>query len=381
MTDVYINAVEVVLPNTPVSNNEIEDLLGKINGQPSRSKAMVLRNNGIKQRYYAIDRNTRAITHTNHKLTAEAVSKLCRHTGLELGDLECLACGTASPDQFMPNHAAMVHADLGPAAIEIVTTTGVCCSGMTALKYAYLSVAAGATANAVSTASEVVSRSLRSEWLSRSAEASESPETDPIVGFDAEFLRWMLSDGAAAALLQNKPRKDGLSLHIDWIDILSRAHSAEACMYSGAEKLPDGTLQGGSGTADPAKAFNAGYFRLKQDVKILSNYIVRLGIETLEIVKERRSLDTSTVNWFLPHLSSEYFRKPIARGLHAIGCEIPPEKWFTNLETKGNTGSASLLIMLEELMKSGRLRAGDKILCLVPESSRFTYGWMQLTVV
>jgi 3-oxoacyl-[acyl-carrier-protein] synthase-3 len=379
--DAYINAIEVVLPNAPVGNNEIEGVLGKIQGQPSRSKAMILRNNGIKQRYYAIDPDTHAITHSNCTLTAEAIVKLCDGSGLSADAIECLACGTASPDQFMPNHAAMVHAEIGRQPCEVVATTGVCCSGLTALKYAYLSVAAAATQNAVCTASEIVSRSLRSAWLSQSAHGSEKLEADPIIGFDAEFLRWMLSDGAGAALIENKPSANGTSLRIDWIDILSRAYSAQACMYSGAEKRSDGTLEGWASSADPGNAFKAGYFRLKQDVKILSTYVVRLGVETLEVVKERRALDTSKINWFLPHLSSEYFRQPIARGISAIGCEIAPEKWFTNLATKGNTGSASMLIMLEELLKSGRLRSGDTILCLVPESSRFTYGWMHLTVV
>jgi 3-oxoacyl-[acyl-carrier-protein] synthase-3 len=61
--------------------------------------------------------------------------------------------------------------------------------------------------------------------------------------------------------------------------------------------------------------------------------------------------------------------------------DIPEEKWFTNLYTKGNTGAASLYIMLDELMKTQELKAGDQILCMVPESGRYISAFMSLTVV
>jgi 3-oxoacyl-[acyl-carrier-protein] synthase-3 len=64
-----------------------------------------------------------------------------------------------------------------------------------------------------------------------------------------------------------------------------------------------------------------------------------------------------------------------------IGFSIPLERWFSNLATKGNTGSASIYIMLEELFHSGRLKRGDTILCMIPESGRFSVAYMHLTVV
>jgi 3-oxoacyl-[acyl-carrier-protein] synthase-3 len=67
--------------------------------------------------------------------------------------------------------------------------------------------------------------------------------------------------------------------------------------------------------------------------------------------------------------------------MQRIGFAIPAERWFTNLASKGNTGSASIYIILEELFKSGRLRQGQKLLCFVPESGRFAMCYMLLTVV
>jgi len=52
-----------------------------------------------------------------------------------------------------------------------------------------------------------------------------------------------------------------------------------------------------------------------------------------------------------------------------------------NLTYKGNTGSASIYVMMEELFHSDKLREGDKILCYIPESGRFSIAYMLLTVV
>ena len=74
-------------------------------------------------------------------------------------------------------------------------------------------------------------------------------------------------------------------------------------------------------------------------------------------------------------------RERLAVGLANAGLSIPQERWFTNLTSKGNTGAASIFIMLDELFKSGSLRSGQRLLCYVPESGRFSSAFMHLTVV
>ena len=74
-------------------------------------------------------------------------------------------------------------------------------------------------------------------------------------------------------------------------------------------------------------------------------------------------------------------REEIVTLASRAGCLVPEARWFTNLYDKGNTGSASLFIMLEELFHSGKLKAGQKLLCSVPESGRSIIAHMLLTVV
>jgi 3-oxoacyl-[acyl-carrier-protein] synthase-3 len=67
--------------------------------------------------------------------------------------------------------------------------------------------------------------------------------------------------------------------------------------------------------------------------------------------------------------------------MREIGLEVPPERWFTNLTTKGNMGSASPYIMLDELFWSGRLERGQRVLMYIPESGRFACGFVMLHAV
>ena len=62
------------------------------------------------------------------------------------------------------------------------------------------------------------------------------------------------------------------------------------------------------------------------------------------------------------------------------GIPIPWENWFRTLDSIGNIGSAAIYVMVEEVVRSGKLKKGDKILLSVPESARFSYMIALLTV-
>lgn len=375
----YITATAAVLPNAPVTNDQMERILGQLGDKPSRARPTVLRSNGIVTRHYGIDPVTLQPTHTNASLTAEAVRAL-RQDGFELAGLECLACGTSIADQIMPNHASMVHGELGLPPLEAVATTGVCLSGLASLRYAHMAVLSGTRRNAVATGSELSSAMMSVRNLRTETEADEL-EAKPELAFDRDFLRWMLSDGAGAVLIEPAPRVAGLNLRIDWIEIFSYAGEMETCMYAGAAKLPDGTLRGWTAMTPREREHNT-IMAVRQDVKLLNEHVMRYTVEKpIRTLAERRGLRAADVDWFLPHYSSKFFRDKVHAHLVKGGVDIPQERWFTNLPTRGNTGAASIYIIIDELRRSGRLSAGQRLLCYVPESGRFATGFMHLTVV
>ena len=379
-SNVYINGTSKFLPNEPIENEEMEEYLGLINELTSKSRRIVLRNNGIKQRYYAISKDGKT-THTNSKMTALAVRELFCNNPDGLKSFQLLACGTSSPDQMMPSHAVMVHGELPETnSIEVVSPSGVCCAGMHALKYAYLSIKTGEVETAVSTGSEMISTLLRGEHFEEESKKASQLEANPYISFEKDFLRWMLSDGASAFLLSNKPNENGISLRIEWMDGFSFAHQKQACMYMASDKEKDGTLKSYKEFSNEELIDNS-ILSIKQDVKLLSENIVQLGGIGVKTVLERHGMKSSEIDYFLPHMSSEFFKDKIYTKLIENGNGIDYDKWFVNLSRVGNVGAASVYFMVDELFHSGKLKKGDKIFLLVPESSRFSYMFAMMTAV
>src|SRR6185312_3595754 len=376
---VYIINTSVFMPNDPVSCDEMEDYLGYINGKPSKSKKIVLRNNGIQTRYYALDKHQKA-THTNAEMTALAVKKLFEEDPEELKTIDLLSCGTSSPDQMMPSHAVMTHGWLPEAeSIEVVSPSGVCCAGMHALKYAYMAVRSGEAHKAVATGSERFSASLVANVFEEEAHKLVELDKNPFISFDKEFLRWMLSDGASAFLLTDEPNPDGLSLRIEWIEGASYANKMETCMYMACDKQPDGTVKSYL-EFSPEEIIEKSIFSIKQDISLLRDNIVPLGAKRIKEIFDRKGLTSDDIDYFLPHMSSEFFKSKIFEQIALHGASIPYEKWFVNLSTMGNVGAGSVYLMVNELFRSGRLKKGERLLLLVPESSRFSYMYAMLTV-
>lgn len=376
---VYINKTSKFLPNEPVPNDDMELYLGYINDKPSKSKNIVLRNNAIKQRYYALTKGGKP-THTNAQMTAEAVRNLFKDDPEQIKTIDLLSCGTSSPDQMMPSHGVMTHGWLTEAgAIEVVSPSGVCCAGMHALKYAYMAIKTGDAKLAVATGSERFSGLLVSDVFEEEAQKLKELTENPYIAFHKDFLRWMLSDGASAFLLSDQPNTDGISLRLEWIEGVSYANEMEACMYMGADKQKDGTLKGFMDYT-PEEVMTKSIFSVKQDIGLLSDNIVPLGGKKIKEIFDRKGLTAKDIDHFLPHISSDFFRSKIYELVEIYGGGIPYDKWFINLYTVGNVGAASVYLMIDELFHSGRLKKDEKILLLVPESSRFSYMYALLTV-
>lgn len=366
----YITSVGAFLPGEPIGDDELESYLGTIPGGSDRLRRRMLEANGIEKRHYAIDRNGQTVM-LNEELAEAAVLAALQDRGMTSRDIGMLATGTTQGDLPVPGFASMVHGRLGGGPMEILSAGGVCCSGVAALRAAEAAILLGRHQVAVAVGSELVSRTLRSDRFSQEA----AP------GFDAEFLRWMLSDGAGAVVIEPNPRPDGLSLRIDWSHLVSHAHRFPVCMYAGAT-TPDG-IEPGTTWQDqptPAEAHAGGMLNLRQDTATLNN-IVALGVEEyVGLVREGRIVPAE-VDHLLVHYSSEYFRSDIVRLMGEAGLMIPEDRWFTNLRTKGNTGAASIFIMLEEAFNAGRFIPGDRILLMVPESGRFSVSFVHLTCV
>lgn len=382
---VYINATSSFFPNAPVDNDNIERVLGSVRGKPSKSKSIVLTSNQIKTRYYAIDPSTRASTHTNAEMTAQAVRNLfADHPDLNLEKVGMLACGTSTPDLIVPAHGQMVQGHLPRFEGEVMTLAGVCCSSAAAFKTAFLSVSSGDSQAALVTGSETSSKFMRGEFLESESESKvDELKKNPMVAFEHDFLRWMLSDGAGVAYLSDQPLAGKNNLRVNWVEGRSYANHEPVCMFGGGYRGKDGQIIAWKDLRlieDDEKQKFA--MNIRQDIRQLRDKIPEFTVERpLTEIKKKRGLQPGDYKWFLPHYSSHFFRQTLFDSLTKIDFQIPYERWFTSLYERGNIGSASILVFINELLRTQKLNLGDKILCYIPESARFSVYYIELEVV
>jgi len=378
MQPVYITKTYSLFPTEPVPSSDMEQYIGMIGGKPSRAKELILRNNGIKTRYYALDRNGK-VTHTAYDMAVKALEKLY-DTDFAVDDLELLAVGTTSQEMIMPSHGVQIHGQMGGTRhTEVVSFAGSCCSGMHALKYAWMAIASGEKKNAVALVSERLSAWMRANYFTKEYEDLQRLQDEPIIAFEKDFLRFMLSDGAGAVKLSDTPGRNGISLKVDWIELTSFANTLPTCMYAGADFDDSGKLMGWTHFPED-EWFSRSLFSLKQDTKLLGENIVKMGGRFFVELMQKYSLTPDKITWFLPHLSSMYFRPRIMKLLEDIQFMIPEERWFLNLPRVGNVAAASAFLMLDELIGTKQLKSGDTLLFMVPESAHFSYAYVHMTV-
>ncbi|QSB15386.1 iron-containing redox enzyme family protein [Natronosporangium hydrolyticum] len=369
MTDAYLTGAGSFLPGEPLDNDEIVRRLGApASGAAAAVRDRVLAMNGIRTRHYALDaRGTPYLL--NEQLAAEAVQRAIKERGLDVEQIGMLAAATTQGDLLVPGFGSMVHGRLGGGPLEVLSAGGVCASSVAALAGAVRGVRLGEHPAAVAVGSELPSRSLR------------QPRYGDRPSFDVEFLRWTLSDGAGAVVVEPEPRPDGLSLRVDWTHLVSYAHQHPACMVAGASA--GGRLDAGQTWLDQptlADAASAGQVRLHQDVRALPG-LFQVGLhEFMSLVRSGR-LSPAAVDHVLCHYSAEHFRSDIFRLLREADLMIDEQRWFSNLATRGNTGAASIFVALAECWQTGRFKPGDRVLLIVPESGRFSFGFVHLTCV
>lgn len=151
-------------------------------------------------------------------------------------------------------------------------------------------------------------------------------------------------------------------------------------MYFGGEKEEGGRFRGWK-TYDAAELAPHAIMSMKQDTRLLGRHMVPFAVAWLKEVIEQKGLDMRTVQHFLPHLSSMYFRAPIQSELVRQGIQVEDDRWFLNLTEVGNIGSASIYLMLRDLISAGKVKKGDRVLLMVPESARFSLSFALLKAI
>ena len=277
-------------------------------------------------------------------------------------DVTVLCTGCSGGDLAMPGFANMVQGELhAPPDASRAAIKGVCAASMAALQHAASTLELSEHGHALVAASEMPSRMFK-----RSRFAPRGYDTD----FDSHFLRWMLSDGAGACLLSKQPRTRGPVAEARWIHNRSFSGDLPVCMQigqpSGAQRpvLSRLSVAGRGGSRRRVLC-------LRQDIRLLP-HLFELGIhEYVELVR-RAAFRPEQIDHFLCHYSSQKFarrgRRPDARA----GLSIPTRALVQQSRPARQHRRGVDLHHARRLLRERELKPGQRILCFVPESGRFT---------
>lgn len=354
----YLTRTGAYLPGPRIANDQIARYLGAIDDE-KEIKDSVLRMNGIVGRHYAQDCNQQA-TDDVYGLGVKAVRALNDHTR----HVTFLSVGTTYAPLSGPGIATMLHKRLKDEGdlnhpIEVSSHGGICTASAAAMVSAIRAVQTGEHDSAISVGCEHASEVLKSTAIDPIDDRDQHSNIRRSQWFMCMFLRFMLSDGSGAFLLQREPLQSGLSLRVDWTHSMSFAHSTQLCMKMESRSA-----------------------RLSQDVQVLSRHLFKSARQFLATALQKHGDSLDRYHMILPHLSSFFFRRRMERVMQQHVAD-PRKKvsYWTNLSTAGNTGAASIYVMLDQFLREETLQDGQRLLLFIPESGQFNFVLISLTAV
>ena len=180
----------------------------------------------------------------------------------------------------------------------------------------------------------------------------------------------MLEEGACALVIG----AENLSKVIDWTDrgtsilfgdgagamIIRKGSGGECWHFARSKGDPNRVLDiPGKTLSDvPCRNVAEHYRYLSMDGREVFRFAVGAMQEAIEAVLERASKTIDEVDLIIPHQANVRILAAVARHM-----KLPMERFFINLDEFGNTSAASVPILLDELVSSGQLRSGQRVLC------------------
>ncbi len=314
MTSARISGVGSYLPGNPITNNDLA-----ARGIETNDEWIVTRT-GIRSRYLAAEGTTAS------DLGHEAAQRALTMAGVNADELDLIVVATSTPDFVFPSTACLLQAKLGNKGAAAFDVQAVCAGFIYALSIAEKFIRSGSHKKALVVGVDVFSRIL--DWKDRGTCV-------------------LFGDGAGAVVLEAT----------DQPGILATAMHADGSQ-NGILNVP-GQVCGGQVTGDPF---------LRMDGQAVFKFAVRVLAEVAEEVCAAAGIASAQVDWLIPHQAN-------IRIIEATGKKlgIGPERVVVTVDRHGNTSGASVPLALDEAVRAGRIKRGQKVV-LEGVGGGFTWG-------
>ncbi len=346
------------LPGAPIPACEVDRYLGELTEAPEKirkwlKRIRILMKELIEVEFYhfALDPVTRKFTEDNVTMSVKAALEALADAGMDAPDIDLIVYGSAHQDQ-MPTASVRIQEALGIEQCAEISVHANCTSAYKALLLGTDLVRNGRYKTALVISSGMSSSELVAEYYNQ-----------PIVKKEELFLRYFLSDGAAAIVLQACDAcNDGLFVEYNYIESIGgRKPSAMG------NKRPAYYM-------NPKEEFEYGYHHLAQmfQEELRENFHEPGGSVFLKGLKRmlaKHPLNTQEIKYFQVNFPSKHISELIMDECAVLG--IDRNKLYSKMATMGYIGPPMALLCLDRIRKEEQLAAGDVILSFVTEVSKF----------
>jgi 3-oxoacyl-[acyl-carrier-protein] synthase-3 len=286
----------------------------------------------IRERTGIVQRHIAEKSQASSDLALEASRRALDAAGLKPDDIDLIIVATSTPDYIFPSTACLLQAKLGVKGCPAFDVQAVCSGFVYALATADALIKSGQYKSALVVGAEVFSRIL--DWNDRGTCV-------------------LFGDGAGAVVLcsSEKPGIHASVLHADGsqVDLLS---------------VP-GNVCGGAIVGSPFLQMNGqGVFK----------FAVRVLEEAARETVAAAGMQMSDVDWLIPHQANVRILEATARRLG-----LQAEKLVVTVDHHGNTSAASIPLALDEFVRAGRIRPGQRVL-MEGVGGGFTWGASLVTL-
>ncbi len=322
LTKVSITGTGSYLPEKILTNADLEKMV-------DTSDEWITTRTGISERHIAADNEVTS------DMAAIAAKRAIEDAGITAADIDLIIVGTLSPDMPFPNTACFVQSKIGAENAACFDIEAACSGFLFSLQTARAYLTSGMFKTALVIGAEKLSSVT--DWQDRGTCI-------------------LFGDGAGAVVLTANTEKDSIIA----------THMGSDGNLTHLLNLP------GGGSAHPAseQTLKDRMHYMKMTGNEVFKHAVRCMCDSGQKALDMAGLTIDDIDWVIPHQANMRIIKAIAnRFNHCI------DKFIINLDKVGNMSAASVPVALDEAVKAGKVKKGDKILSIV-FGGGFTWGAM-----
>lgn len=299
-----IAGVGAYVPETVVTNNDLAWIV-------DTSDEWIVSRTGIRERRISTKEGT-------SDLAAEAARRALDAAGMKPEELDLIILGTSSPDCNYPSGACEVQAKIGAVNAVAFDVSAACAGFIFALNIVQGFFRANIYRTALIIGAETLSKVT--DWEDRSTCV-------------------LFGDGAGAAVLKNE--ETGV------IDMLMGSDGTKG----GVLKCTSRTLGNFLTGKKPEPGFTT------MDGQEVFRFAVKRVPESIETLMKRNRVAKDEIKYYVLHQANERIVEAVARRL-----KEPMEKFPMTIGKYGNTSTASIPLLLDDMVKKEMLEDGDKMI-------------------